>query len=194
MAVMDEDGLLLVTKILDTAGQKGTGKWTGITALDLGIPLTLIGESVFARCLSAIKDERVEAAKVLKGPEPKFDGDKAQFIKDLGDALYGAKRVSYAQGFSLMRAASKEKDWDLNYGNVAMMWRGGCIIRSAFLGKIREAFTKNPELPNLLMDDYFSEKIMAAQSGWRRVCSKAIRQCPRIRQSLRPVPPPAGRE
>jgi len=174
MAVKDEDGSPLVTKILDTAGQKGTGKWTGITALDLGIPLTLIGESVFARCLSAIKDERVKASKVLSGPTPKFDGNKDQFIKDLGDALYGAKLVSYAQGFSLMRAASQQNGWDLNYGNVALMWRGGCIIRSGFLGKIREAFNKNPELSNLLLDDFFSKKINAAQTGWRRVCSKAL--------------------
>lgn len=174
MAVKDEDGEPLVTKILDTAGQKGTGKWTGITALDLGIPLTLIGESVFARCLSAIKEERVKASKMISGPQPSFDGDKEQFISDLGDALYGAKLVSYAQGFSLMRAASEENDWDLNYGNVALMWRGGCIIRSGFLGKIREAFNKNAELPNLLLDDYFREKIESAQAGWRRVCSKAM--------------------
>jgi 6-phosphogluconate dehydrogenase len=174
MGVKDEDGSPLVTKILDTAGQKGTGKWTGITALDLGIPLTLIGEAVFARCLSAIKEERVEASKVISGPTPKFDGDKEEFIKDIGDALYGAKLVSYAQGFSLMRAASEENDWELNYGNVALMWRGGCIIRSGFLGKIREAFNKNAELSNLLLDDYFREKIMAAQAGWRRVCSKAL--------------------
>mgnify|MGYP006424630145 CR=1 FL=1 len=176
MAVNDEDGSPLVTKILDTAGQKGTGKWTGITALDLGIPLTLIGESVFARCLSAIKEERVEASKVIGGPKPSFDGDKEQFLSDLGDALYGAKLVSYAQGFSLMRAASDQNDWDLNYGNVALMWRGGCIIRSGFLGKIREAFNKNAELPNLLLDDYFRDKIVAAQDGWRRVCSKALEQ------------------
>ena len=174
MATKDSDGEALVEKILDTAGQKGTGKWTGITALDLGVPLTLIGESVFSRCLSAIKDERVLASKIIKGPTPKFEGNKQAFIDDIGKALFAAKIVSYAQGFSLMRAASKEYNWDLNFGNVALMWRGGCIIRSAFLGNIREAFTKNSELSNLLLDSYFNAKVDAAQAGWRRVCCKAI--------------------
>ena len=174
MATKDSDGEALVEKILDTAGQKGTGKWTGITALDLGVPLTLIGESVFSRCLSAIKDERVQASKIIKGPTPKFEGNKQAFIDDIGKALFAAKIVSYAQGFSLMRAASKEYNWDLNFGNVALMWRGGCIIRSAFLGNIREAFVKNRELPNLLLDSYFNAKVDAAQAGWRRVCAKAI--------------------
>lgn len=174
MAVKDDDGEPLVSKILDTAGQKGTGKWTGITALDLGIPLTLIGESVFSRCLSAIKDERVEASKVLSGPSVSFEGNREAFIADLGNALFAAKIVSYAQGFSLMKAASDEFDWDLNYGNVALMWRGGCIIRSGFLGNIREAYNKNPDLSNLLLDDYFKAKVEAAQAGWRRVVSQAV--------------------
>lgn len=174
MAVKDEDGEALVEKILDTAGQKGTGKWTGITALDLGIPLTLIGESVFSRCLSSIKEERVGASKVISGPSPSFSGDKAEFVKDISKALFASKIVSYAQGFALMKAASEEFDWDLNYGSVALMWRGGCIIRSAFLSNIRDAFTKNADLSNLLLDDYFREKVEEAQASWRRVCSKAI--------------------
>jgi 6-phosphogluconate dehydrogenase len=174
MTLKDSDGEALVEKILDTAGQKGTGKWTGITALDLGVPLTLIGESVFSRCLSSIKDERVAASKIIKGPTPSFSGDKKTFIEDIGKALFAAKIVSYAQGFSLMRAASKEYNWDLNYGSVALMWRGGCIIRSAFLGNIRDAFIKNPELSNLLLDSYFCKKVDDAQAGWRRVCAKSI--------------------
>ena len=175
MTVKDADGEALVEKILDTAGQKGTGKWTGITALDLGIPLTLIGESVFSRCLSAIKDERVKASGIINGPKVSpFTGDKAAFIKSIGEALFAAKIVSYAQGFSLMKAASEEFNWDLNYGSVALMWRGGCIIRSAFLGNIREAFDKTPDLSNLLLDDYFRKKIESAQAGWREVCAKAI--------------------
>lgn len=173
LAYKDEDGEPLLEKILDTAGQKGTGKWTGITALDQGIPLTLIGESVFARCLSAIKEERVKASGILKGPSTKFEGDKKEFIDNLGKALYAAKLVSYAQGFALMRSASDEYDWDLNYGNVALMWRGGCIIRSGFLGNIRDAFAKDAKLPNLLLDDFFSQKIMDAQDGWRQVCAQA---------------------
>jgi len=140
----DTDGSAIVEKILDTAGQKGTGKWTGIAALDEGVPLTLIGEAVFSRCLSAIKEERVEASKVLTGPTPKFEGDKAQFIADIKDALFAAKIVSYAQGYTLMRAAAKTYGWNLNYGGIALMWRGGCIIRSVFLGKIKEASTIIP--------------------------------------------------
>ncbi len=169
-----EDGEPLVEKILDTAGQKGTGKWTGVAALDMGIPLTLIGESVFARCLSAQKDLRVEASKVISGPAPKFEGDKAQMISDLKDALYGAKIISYAQGYNLMMEAAKEYDWNLNYGGIALMWRGGCIIRSVFLGDIKKAFDQNPQLANLLLDPYFKEKIEAAQAGWRRVCATAL--------------------
>jgi 6-phosphogluconate dehydrogenase len=169
-----QDGEPLVDKILDTAGQKGTGKWTGVSALELGVPLTLIGEAVFARCLSAQKDERVAASKVLNGPTPQFTGDKKAFIEDLRGALLAAKIVSYAQGYVLMREAAKEYNWELNYGGIALMWRGGCIIRSAFLGKIKEAFDRNPELTNLLVDPYFVDKVTNAQAGWRRVISAAI--------------------
>jgi 6-phosphogluconate dehydrogenase len=170
----DENGEALVEKILDTAGQKGTGKWTGVAALDLGIPLTLIGESVFARCLSAQKDLRVKASKFLNGPEKLFQGDKAQFISDLKDALLGAKIISYAQGYDLMGEAAKEFKWNLNNGGIALMWRGGCIIRSVFLGKIKEAFDKNPQLEHLLLDEYFKATVEKAQAGWRRVVATAI--------------------
>ncbi len=170
----DENGQEVVDLILDTAGQKGTGKWTAVSALDLGIPLTLIGESVFARCLSAQKDERVVASKTLKGVEAKFVGDKVQFINDIKDALYAAKIVSYAQGYAVMKEAAKEYEWELNNGGIALMWRGGCIIRSAFLNKIKDAFDKNPELNNLLLDDFFKETIDKAQAGWRRVCATAL--------------------
>ncbi len=174
LAYKDEDGAPIVDKILDTAGQKGTGKWTGIAALDEGVPLTLIGEAVFSRCLSAIKEERVTASKVLTGPTPKFEGDKAQFISDIKDALFAAKIVSYAQGYTLMRAAAKTYGWNLNYGGIALMWRGGCIIRSVFLGKIKEAYDNNPALTNLLLDPYFKDIMDKAQAGWRRVCAAAI--------------------
>ncbi len=174
LAFKDEDGAPIVDKILDTAGQKGTGKWTGIAALDEGVPLTLIGEAVFARCLSAIKEERVAASKVLEGPTPKFEGDKKAFINDIRKALFAAKIVSYAQGYTLMRAAAKTYGWNLNYGGIALMWRGGCIIRSVFLGKIKEAFDNNPELTNLLLDPYFKGIIDEAQAGWRRVCAAAM--------------------
>ena len=174
LAYKDTDGSPIVEKILDTAGQKGTGKWTGIAALDEGVPLTLIGEAVFARCLSAMKEERVAASKVLAGPTPAFNGDKAAFINDLKDALFAAKIVSYAQGYTLMRSAAKTYNWNLNYGGIALMWRGGCIIRSVFLGKIKEAFDANPELPNLLLDPYFKGVIEKAQAGWRRVCAAAL--------------------
>ena len=174
LAYKDTDGEPIVEKILDTAGQKGTGKWTGIAALDEGVPLTLIGEAVFARCLSAMKEERVAASKVLSGPTPTFTGDKAAFINDLKDALFAAKIVSYAQGYTLMRSAAKTYNWNLNYGGIALMWRGGCIIRSVFLGKIKEAFDANPELPNLLLDPYFKGVIEKAQAGWRRVCAAAL--------------------
>ena len=174
MAFKDEDGEPLVEKILDTAGQKGTGKWTAITALDLGVPLTLIGEAVFARCLSALKDERVYASTVLSGPTPEFTGDKAAFIEDLRQAVFASKIVSYAQGYVLMTEAAKEYNWNLNYGGIALMWRGGCIIRSAFLNNIKEAYDKSPELSNLLLDDYFKDKVEAAQSGWRRVMAATM--------------------
>ena len=173
LAKKDEDGEPLVDKILDTAGQKGTGKWTAIAALDEGMPLTLIGEAVFARCLSAIKEARVEASKVLTGPEPCFTGDKAAFIEDIRQALYAAKIISYAQGYALLRAAAKTYNWNLNYGGIALMWRGGCIIRSVFLGKIKEAFDKNPALENLLLDDYFTKEIESCTAGWRRVAAAA---------------------
>ena len=174
LAKKDTDGQPLVDKILDTAGQKGTGKWTAIAALDEGMPLTLIGEAVFARCLSAIKEARVEASKVLTGPDKKFTGDKEAFIENIRKALYAAKIISYAQGYALMRAAAKTYGWNLNYGGIALMWRGGCIIRSVFLGKIKEAFEKNPALDNLLLDEYFTKEIEGCTDGWRRVCAEAM--------------------
>jgi 6-phosphogluconate dehydrogenase len=169
-----ENGEALVDKILDTAGQKGTGKWTGVIALDLGIPLTLISEAVFARCLSSQKEERVAASKVISGPSVKFEGDKKAFINDIRNALFASKIISYAQGYLLMREAAKEYGWHLNYGGIALMWRGGCIIRSSFLGKIKEAFDKNPSLNNLLLDSYFNKTVVEAQAGWRRVTATAI--------------------
>jgi 6-phosphogluconate dehydrogenase len=174
LACTDADGTALVDKILDTAGQKGTGKWTGIAALNLGVPLTLIGESVFARCLSALKAERTEASRLLAGPRPAFTGSRAEFIDSLGDALYASKIVSYAQGYLLMREAAGEYGWKLNFGGIALMWRGGCIIRSAFLGRIREAFDAGPQLSNLLLAPFFREKVTAAQGSWRRVVSAAV--------------------
>ena len=174
LAYKDADGKPLVDKILDTAGQKGTGKWTSVISLDLGIPLTLISEAVFARCLSAMKDDRVAASKVLAGPKAKFTGDKSAFLADLEKALYASKIVSYAQGFTLMRAAAEEFKWSLKYGSIALLWRGGCIIRSAFLGKIKEAFDKNPSLANLLLDPFFKEKIESSQESWRRGISTAV--------------------
>ena len=171
----DENGDATLDFILDTAGQKGTGKWTGIAALDLGQPLTAIAEAVFARCVSALKDERVAASQVLEGPGTTFDGDRARMVDDLEQALYASKIVSYAQGYQLMRAMSDEQDWALDYGAVALMWRGGCIIRSRFLGNIREAFDKDPALANLLLDDFFQAAIERAQAAWRRVVSTAVK-------------------
>jgi len=170
----EDDGSFVVDKILDAAGQKGTGKWTASSALDLGMPVTLIGEAVFARCLSAQKDERVRASKVLPGPtvEP-FKGDKKAFIEDLKNALYASKIVSYAQGFVLIKAASEAFKWDIDFGSVALMWRGGCIIRSKFLGNIKQAFEKNPKLENLMLDSFFCGKIGSSQASWRRVVSVA---------------------
>ncbi len=159
---------------MDTAGQKGTGKWTGIAALDEGVPLTLIGEAVFSRCLSALKEERVAAAQILTGPKPSFKGDKKAFIEDIRKALYASKIVSYAQGYTLMKTAAKTYGWNLNYGGIALMWRGGCIIRSTFLGKIKEAFDKNHDLANLLLDPFFKEKVESSQEGWRKVCATAL--------------------
>ena len=174
LAYEDEDGSPLVEKILDTAGQKGTGKWTAVTALDLGIPLTLIGESVFSRCLSAQKNLRVKASKTLIGKRPDFKGDKELFVKDLENAIYGAKIISYAQGYDLMMEAAKEFKWNLNYGGIALMWRGGCIIRSRFLEDIKKAFDKNPKLENLLLDPFFTEAVQSAEESWRRVCATAL--------------------
>ncbi len=172
----DTDGKPLVDKILDTAGQKGTGKWTMINSADLGIPVTLIAQSVYARCVSALKDERVKACKKLKGPKPKITRDHEKFIEDIRCALYAAKIVSYAQGFMLMRAAAKEYDWKLNYGNIALMWRGGCIIRSRFLGKIKEAYDTHPRLPNLMLDGYFRRALRRSQKGWRNVIAIAAKR------------------
>ena len=170
----DEDGNEVVDLILDTAGQKGTGKWTAVAALDVGQPLTLIGEAVFARCLSALKDERVAASKILNGPKESYKGDKAALIADLKQALYASKIVSYAQGYQLMRAAAVEYGWNLNNGGIALMWRGGCIIRSVFLGKIKDAFDKNPDLVNLLLDPFFTDAVQNAQAAWRRVVTAAV--------------------
>lgn len=174
MTFKDADGTSLVEKILDTAGQKGTGKWTAISSLELGTPLTLIGESVYSRCLSAQKSLRVDASEILKGTAPSFKGDKQQFVNDLEQALYAAKIVSYAQGYDLIMEAAKEYGWNLNYGGIAMLWREGCIIRSRFLGDIKNAFDKNPNLENLLLDSFFSSAIKNAEAGWRRVCATAI--------------------
>jgi 6-phosphogluconate dehydrogenase len=171
----DEDGKPLVDKILDKAGQKGTGKWTVISALDSGVPLTLISEAVFARMLSAIKDERKRASKLLNGPIIKYTGKKEDFILELGKALYAAKIISYAQGYQLMESASEEFGWKLNYGSIALMWRGGCIIRSAFLGKIKEAFDLNSELTNLLLSPFFNEKLNGSQNSFRNVVSEAAK-------------------
>ena len=169
----DEDGKPLVDKILDTAGQKGTGKWTGIAALDEGVPLTLIGEAVFARCLSAMKAERVEAAAEYKVKREKYTGDKTEMIENIRKALLASKIISYAQGYVLMKAAAKNYGWNLNYGGIALMWRGGCIIRSTFLGKIKEAYDKNPELSNLLLDPYFKSLIQSLVPAWRKVVANA---------------------
>ena len=173
LAKKDEDGQPLVDKILDTAGQKGTGKWTGIAALDEGVPLTLIGEAVFARCLSAMKAERVEAAAEYKVKREKFTGDKKEMIENIRKALLASKIISYAQGYVLMKAAAKNYGWQLNYGGIALMWRGGCIIRSTFLGKIKDAYDKDPELSNLLLDPYFKSLIQSLVPAWRKVVANA---------------------
>ena len=178
----DEDGSALVDKILDTAGQKGTGKWTVINSQDLGIPITLMAEAVYSRCVSALKDERVKAAKKLKGPRAALTSiaanaeKKKAFIADIRDALYASKIVSYAQGYMLMREAAKQYKWNLNYGGIALMWRGGCIIRSRFLGKIKEAYDNNPKLSNLLLDDYFRGEIKKSQKGWRNIVATAAKR------------------
>jgi 6-phosphogluconate dehydrogenase len=173
--VKDEaTGKYLVDLILDKAGQKGTGKWTVVSALDLGVPLTLISEAVFARCLSAQKDERVAAAEILKGPKPNYQGNLQSVVEDVEMALYASKIMSYAQGFALMRAQGEESGWAINNGGVALMWRGGCIIRSAFLGKIKDAFDRDAHLTNLMLDPFFRTELERAQNGWRRVCGLAV--------------------
>ncbi|KAJ3088839.1 6-phosphogluconate dehydrogenase, decarboxylating [Quaeritorhiza haematococci] len=171
----DTDGKALVEKIRDAAGQKGTGKWTAISALDLGMPVTLIGEAVFARCLSAIKDERVNASRILQGPiGVRFSGDKKSFVEDIRMAVYAAKIISYAQGFMELREAAKNEGWNLNYGGIALMWRGGCIIRSVFLGDITKAFQNNPNLTNLLLDPFFAKAVHRCMPSYRRVVSQAV--------------------
>lgn len=175
LAFNDIDGKPLVDKILDAAGQKGTGKWTVIASLDAGIPLTLVTEAVFARSLSSLKEERIKSSKILMGPTKQpFNTDKTSFINDLKNALFASKLVSYAQGFHLMREAAKEFSWKLNFGGIALMWRGGCIIRSMFLGKIKEAFEQNGDLTNLLLSPYFAQKIHTSQNGWRKVIATSI--------------------
>jgi len=174
LQVEDADGTPLVDHILDTAGQKGTGKWTGIASMEEGVPLTLIGEAVYARCLSAMKEERVIAAKAFKKTPIVFSGDKKAFIEDIRKALYASKIISYAQGYTLMSAAAKTYGWNLNFGGIALMWRGGCIIRSVFLGKIKEAYVKNPQLTNLLLDPYFQSTIEALTASWRKVVATAV--------------------
>jgi len=176
LAYKEPNGEFLLPKIKDSAGQKGTGKWTAIESLDFGIPLTLIGESVFARCLSSLFDERAQASTILKGPaNTKFEGDKEAFIEAIRKALYASKIISYAQGFMLLKEAAKQYNWDLNYGGCALMWRGGCIIRSRFLGNIREAFDKNAKLQNLLLDEFFTNEIHKCQDAWREVVSTGVK-------------------
>src|SRR5436309_2122015 len=176
LAFKDTDGQPLVDKILDTAGQKGTGKWTMINSAELGIPITLIAEAVYSRCISAFKDERVAAAKKLKGPKPAISGDRAKFIEAIRQALYASKIVSYAQGYMLMSAAAREYKWNLNYGGIALMWRGGCIIRSRFLGDIKKAFEKNSKLTNLMLDPFFKKAIQKSHRGWRNVVATAAKK------------------
>ncbi len=172
----DEDGAPLVDKILDTAGQKGTGKWTVISSADLGIPITLIAEAVYSRCVSAMKDQRVAAAKAFKPSNPKFAGERQQWVSDVSKALYASKIISYTQGYMLMRAAARQYGWNLNYGGIALMWRGGCIIRSAFLGDIKTAFDKKPKLENLLFDPFFKKAIKGCARSWRKVISTAVKK------------------
>ncbi|HUI56957.1 MAG TPA: decarboxylating NADP(+)-dependent phosphogluconate dehydrogenase [Bryobacteraceae bacterium] len=174
LAYKDEQGAYVVDKILDTAGQKGTGKWTSVSSLDLGMPVTLIGEAVYARCLSAIKEDRVAASRILTGPKYQIAGDRKAFVEDIRQALLASKIVSYAQGYMLLREAAKEYRWNLNYGGIALVWRAGCIIRSAFLGKIKEAFDRNAGLSNLLLDSYFQGVIERCQASWRRVVAQAV--------------------
>jgi 6-phosphogluconate dehydrogenase len=175
LAYKEADGTQLVDKILDAAGQKGTGKWTVMDSMEMGMPVTLIAEAVYSRCVSSLKDERVAASKVLKGPSGKINtADKKDMIAAIHDALYASKIISYSQGYMLMRAAAKANNWNLNYGGIALMWRGGCIIRSQFLGKIKDAFDKNPNLDNLLLDPYFTGEITRSQEGWRKAIAAAV--------------------
>ncbi len=183
----DDDGEPLVEKILDTAGQKGTGKWTVISSANLGTPITLMGEAVYARCVSALKDERVKASKKLRGPKPIIKLDRAKFVEQIRQALYASKIISYAQGYMLMRAAAEEYKWKLNWGGIALMWRGGCIIRSRFLGKIKEAFDKRPRLTNLLLDPFFKSEVRKSQVAWRNVVAVAAKKgipCPAFSSAL----------
>jgi 6-phosphogluconate dehydrogenase len=173
LATRDEKGRYVLDIIRDAAGQKGTGKWTVVSACDLGVPMTLVAEAVLGRALSALKDERLEAEKVLRGPRQSFAGDRAAFVEDVRRAMYASKIVSYAQGYMLMREAALQHGWDLNYGGIALMWRGGCIIRSRFLGRIRDAFSRTPGLPNLLVDEFFQKAIDESQAGWRQVVARA---------------------
>jgi 6-phosphogluconate dehydrogenase len=174
MGYKEEDGKPLLTKILDRAGQKGSGKWTGINSLELGVPVTLISEAVYARSLSSLKEERLEASKILAGVERVVDGNREEIIEDLRQALYASKIVSYAQGYMLLREAAQEYNWHLNYGSIAQMWREGCIIRSVFLEKIKEAYEANSGLKNLLLDDFFASALKESQGGWRRTVGRAV--------------------
>src|SRR5690348_3011108 len=176
LAFKDKDGQPLVDKILDTAGQKGTGKWTVMSSQELGIPITLIAEAVYARMISALKDERVTASKKLRGPSPAIKGERARIIEDIRKALYASKIVSYAQGYMLMGAAAREYKWNLNYGGIALMWRGGCIIRSVFLGKIKEAFAKHPRLSNLMLDPFFRKALNGSHRSWRNAVAAAVKK------------------
>jgi 6-phosphogluconate dehydrogenase len=172
----DTDGLPLVDKIRDTAGQKGTGKWTVESSMEFGIPITLMAEAVYSRCVSALKDERVTSSKKLKGPKPKISTDRAKFVEDIRCALYGSKIVSYAQGYMLLKAAANHYKWNLNYGGIALMWRGGCIIRSRFLGEIKKAYDTNPKLQNLLLDKFFKKAIKDCQRSWRNVVAMGAKK------------------
>jgi 6-phosphogluconate dehydrogenase len=176
LARKDDDGAPLVDKILDTAGQKGTGKWTVISSQEFGIPITLIAEAVYARCVSALKDQRVAAAKAFPPSAPRFAGDSQPWLADLRKALYASKIISYTQGYLLMRAAAQHYGWNLNYGGIALMWRGGCIIRSVFLGEIKKAFDKRPDLANLLLDPFFRKAIKGCARSWRKVVSMAVKK------------------
>jgi 6-phosphogluconate dehydrogenase len=176
LAKKDEDGTPIVDKILDTAGQKGTGKWTVISSQDMGIPITLIAEAVYSRCVSALKDQRVEASKIFKPKKTLIPGDRKRWVDDIRQALYASKIISYTQGYMLMRAAAQQYGWNLNYGGIALMWRGGCIIRSVFLGEIKKAFDKKPDLENLLFNPFFKKAVKSCGRSWRKVVSTAIKK------------------